>query len=141
MIKNKGSFLVRFRHPKKDLSFLSEELGMTSVRSWKAGSPRETPDGDALKGFYADSYWFSRSEFSSYDELASLISKVVCILETKIQIVSEVKSSGGCAEIYLQFNGEENIGCVINCSDLIKMGEIGVDLLIEVFPGMNKSKY
>lgn len=44
--------------------------------------------------------------------------------------------SGGKIEIYLQLPGSVNNGDTIDSMFLKTMGELGIDLLIEVFPGM-----
>ena len=44
--------------------------------------------------------------------------------------------SGGKIEIYLQLPGSVNNGDTIDSILLKTMGELGIDLLIEVFPGM-----
>ena len=58
-----GRVLIRFRHPRMDLNFLSSVLDLPCSRSWIAGSPKQTPTGEHLSGTYAESYWYSLLEF------------------------------------------------------------------------------
>ncbi len=47
---------LKFRHPYKDLTFLSSKLGLNVSRIWLVGDDRKTPHGDKLLGKYEESY-------------------------------------------------------------------------------------
>lgn len=47
----------------------------------------------------------------------------------------ELKESGGKAELYLQLPGSVNNGDTIESKLIKKIGDLGIDLLVEVFPG------
>lgn len=129
-----GFVLVRFWHPTRDLAFLSSLLSMPCFRSWTAGSSRETPLGDQLNGTYSDSYWTSQLEFPGE---AGFREKLVLAIDRLMRVkknIHEFKSSGGKIEIYLQLTGSINNGDTIESALIKTMGELGVDLLIEVFP-------
>lgn len=131
-----GSVLVRFRHPTKDLTFLSSLLDLPCSRSWVAGTPRQTPIGEPLSGVYADSYWYSRLDFPSEDGFGKQLVFAMDILVNAKERLYELKKSGGKIEIYLQLSGAVNNGDAIDSAVLNTMGELGVDLLIEVFVGV-----
>jgi len=134
VVEDIGTLSIRFRHPSKDLSFLSEELGLNCNRCWKAGSPRQTPKGDPLPGTYKDSYWYSRIEISRSDNLGIQTLRAIEILERSKATAIDIKSTGGAIEIYLQLPGAENNGGEIKSENLKRLSDLGVDLLIEVFP-------
>jgi hypothetical protein len=129
-----GFVLVRFWHPIRDLTFLSSLLSMPCFRSWTAGSSRETPLGEPLNGTYSDSYWASQLEFPGE---AGFREKLVFAIDRLTRVkknIHDFKSSGGKIEIYLQLSGSINNGDTIESALIKTMGELGVDLLIEVFP-------
>ncbi len=131
-----GIVSVRFRHPTMDLTFLSSLLDLSCFRSWIAGSPRQTPIGEPLAGTYPASYWVSRLEFPSEagfrKQFVLAINRLVKAKET----LHDLRASGGKIEIYLQLSGAVNNGDTIDSALLKTLGELGVDLLIEVFVGV-----
>ena len=133
-----GSMSVRLWHPSYNLTHFSALLSMRCFRTWLAGSQRETPIGTRLSGVYKESYWcsepirfFAKKGFNS--DLANIIIRLQKI-KNEIQMI---KSTGGGVEIYMHFLGSVNNGDTINSSQLKLLGELGVDLLLEVFPKIN----
>lgn len=131
-----GDVSIRFQHPNKELDFFSSLLGFPCFRSWTAGSPRQTPTGEPLAGTYNESYWVSRLDFVSQDGFAEQLAVVMDRLVTARKHLQAFRLSGGKIEIYLQLPGSVNNGDTIDSMLLKTMGELGIDLLIEVFPGM-----
>lgn len=131
-----GFLLLRFWHPTRDLSYFSSLLSMPCFRSWKEGTPRQTPIGRALTGNYPESYWSSRLEFPCKAGFSENLNFIVDKLVMEEDCIHDLKTSGGKAELYLQFPGSINNGGSIDSSLLKKLGDLGVDLLFEVFPGM-----
>ena len=129
-----GFVLIRFWHPKRDLTFLSSLLSMQCFRSWTAGSSRETPLGDKLDGTYSESYWVSQLEFPGELGFREKLVFAIDRLRRVKKDIHEFNSSGGRIEIYLQLSGAINNGDTIENELMKTMGELGVDLLIEVFP-------
>jgi len=127
-----GSVLVRFKHPTKDLSFLSSLLSMECTVIWKAGSPKRPP----LKGTYPISYWVSRLEFSGEEGFEENLFFAIDRLKKVRETVLDLKSSGGIIEIYLQLPGAINNGGTIETEVLKDMCDLNIDLLVEVFPNI-----
>jgi hypothetical protein len=132
----KGIVSVRFRHPTIDLTFLSSLLCLSCFRSWIAGSPRQTPVGELLPGTYPESYWVSRLEFPSEDGFGKQLVLVIDRLVKAKDTLHDIMVSGGKVEIYLQLSGAINNGGTIDSALLKTLGELEVDLLIEVFVGV-----
>ncbi len=130
-----GIVLLRFRHPTKDLTFYSSLLAMPCSRSWIAGAPRQTPTGNALPGTYSESYWTSRLEFPCESGFSEKILYIVDKLSKEEKNLRDHKASGGKIEIYLQLPGSINNGDTIESELLKKIGYLGIDLLVEIFPG------
>ena len=128
-----GYISLRFRHPTRELDYLSSLLGLTCFRSWTVGTARQTPTGKILPGTNAESYWVSLSEYpveaGFSNELKATITRLVQVKDH----IRDIKKSGGKVEIYLQLSGSITNGDSIDSTLLKKMGELEVDLLLEVF--------
>jgi hypothetical protein len=132
----RGSLSVRFRHPTKTLSYLSELLKLPCFRTWAVGEPRRTPKGGPLDGTYPDSYWVYRTEIQSERGFRN---EVIAVLQVLIDVKGAIHdhlTSGGTITVFLQLTGSINNGDEIDSSLLQTMGELGVDFGIEVFPDM-----
>jgi len=128
-----GNLSIRFRHPTKDLDFFSACLELPCFRSWNVGSNRRTPTGETLEGRNSDSYWVSRVEYPIQTGFKKQLEYIIGLLAKQKDTLSEHKASGGKIEVYLQLSGAINNGDEIDSALLKTMGELGVDLLIEVF--------
>ena len=136
MKKPKTGLSVRFWHPNKDFGFLSSALGLKCERSWIAGSPRQTPIGKPLPGTYSESYWVSTLHFPSTSGFRKKFVSMLRRLKKAEKICRDIKESGGTIELYLWLPGSVNIGDTIESSLLNEMVKLGVDLSIEVMPGV-----
>ena len=132
----KGNVLIRFRHPSKDLTYISSLLDLPCSRSWIAGAPRMTPTGEPLSGTNPDSYWSTELKFPSESGFGEQLRFAINRLKDNEKDLHDFKESGGKVEIYLQLPGSINNGDTIESVDIKKIVGIGVDLLIEVFPDM-----
>ena len=130
-----GQILLRFKHPTRDLAFLASVLSMPCSISWVAGSPRQTPRGDSLPGIRSDSYWTSKLKYPCENGFQEQLIYIIDRLARAKIDFHEFKVSGGRIEIYFQLPGSKNNGDTIESICLKTLGEMGVDLLIEVFPG------
>lgn len=129
-----GLILLRFWHPAKDLSFFTSLLDMPCLRSWVAGSPRETPLGRSLPGVNDKSYWSSQIEYSAESGFNEKLVSVISQLSEIGNELQDFRASGGKVEVYLQLPGSINNGDTIESEHLKILGAMGVNLLIEVFP-------
>jgi len=86
-----------------------------------------------LPGTYAESYWVSRSEYPVEAGFSNELEATVARLLQAQDHIRDLKTSGGKVEIYLQLSGSINNGDSIDSALLKKIGELGVDLLVEVF--------
>ena len=108
---------------------------MPCFSCWVAGAPRQTPTGRALSGTYSESYWASELEFSSDSGFLEKVIYMVGKLSGVKDNLRDFKASNGKIEIYLQMPGSSNNGGILESELLKRLGDLGVDLLIEVFPG------
>jgi hypothetical protein len=132
-----GHFLIRIEHPEDDLIYFSSLLSIHCIRTWRAGEQRTTPIGRILPGVYKRSYWYSEHiEFSEKKGFSSTLANVINRLQKIQKEIEELKQTGGFIELYFQFPGSVNNGDTIPSSQLKILGELGVDLSLEVFPDM-----
>ena len=129
-----GSVCLRFRHPTQDLNFLTSTLELPSLNSWVAGAPRKTHTGEPLSGVNRQSFWVSAVDFSSKEGFVEPFMQVVDKLIQSKKSVDDIIHSGGSSSIYIQLTGSKNNGGTIKFETLKVLGELGVDLEIEVFP-------
>ena len=129
-----GSVSLRFVHPRRDLTFLSDLLDLPPFRVWVVGAPRETPKGTPLSGTYKDSYWVSRLEFEPKDGFKNRLVEAVNLLSREQATVRELLATGGTVEIYVQLTGWINNGDSIDTPLLRMMAGLGATLSVEVFP-------
>lgn len=130
-----GYIIVRVWHPTNDLEVFSSLLSMPKMRSWQAGSQRQTPTGRVLPGTNKESYWCSEQlRFSSDEGFKEEMASTVRSLIAAGQEFRDLKATGGKIELYLQLPGSVNNGGTFESSVLKTLGELGVDLLVEVFP-------
>lgn len=136
-----GYIIVRIWHPNKELNFISSMLSMPKMRSWVAGSPRKTPTGRVLEGSNKESYWCSEQHmFFSDDGFNDVMNLIIERLVKAGQSIINLKNTGGKIELYLQLPGSVNNGGIIESLSLKTLGELGVDLLLEVFPKTSNSR-
>lgn len=132
---SKSYLCLRFCHPHMDLDFLTKLLGLSCYRSWVAGTPRMTPTGNPLSGLNKESYWVSGDDVADDLRFSKDVTRLVSIVSSNIDSLEEFKETGGKIEIYLFLPGKTNVGDSIDASVLLLMGNLGIDLLIEVMPG------
>jgi hypothetical protein len=109
-------------------------LGLPCLNSWLAGAPRKTLTGDPLPGVYRQSFWTSSQDFSIKKGFIGPVMQFVDKLIHSKKNVENIIKSGGRSTIYIQLSGSKNNGCTIKSETLKTLGELGVDLEIEVFP-------
>lgn len=126
---------IRFCHPSRNLDFIGPLLDKQCFRTWEAGSKKTTITGEPLNGVNGSSYWTSFEEFSNKEGFISQINSDINVMLKHEDVLHELTTTGGKVELYLQLPGGANVGGEIEASALLLMGKLGIDLLIEVFPG------
>ena len=137
-----GYIIVRVWHPTDDLEIFSSIISINKMYSWLAGSQRKTPTGRLLSGFNKESYWCSEQImfFSDMGFNAKITSTIELLLPAS-QKLKELKATGGRIELYLQLPGSVNNGGTFESSIIKTLGELGVDLAVEVFPKTGKDGF
>ncbi len=129
----KGWVSLSFRHPTKDLRYLGDALGLQQHHGWVAGEPWLTKSG-TVKPSKSDNYWNSGFAFSEDRGFANDVKKALGLLEKKNVKIAELIASGGRVSITLDFQGVINNGDEIDSPILKKIGDLGINFGIEIFP-------
>lgn len=122
-----------FKHPTWDLSYLETALGLPMRHGWTAGKPWVTNSGAILPA-RSDNYWNSGFEFSQERGFIEDINIVLELFQKENVRLRELIASGGSVAIYLQFQGNVNDGDNIPAAMLKRIGDLGVELSLEIFP-------
>jgi hypothetical protein len=120
--------------PTLDPADISAALGLKAHNAHRVGDPRKTPKGAPLAGNYRDTRWRHSVEYSVTDQwFAAEITGLLDRLEPHRAFFADLKSTGGEAEIIIQFFGDGYLSDEIPFSTLIKLVELGLALGIECF--------
>ena len=128
--------VLMMHHPSERLDRITSELGMERHHGWQAGEPRSTPKGTALPGTYKDTYWGHSDEIKGHRKFFETVMELLEKLEAASEYVMNLSSSGGRISLIVHLPGHTNIGDVIKPADLMRIGRLGVELGVEVFPQM-----
>lgn len=131
-----GWVSLRIFHPYANLSPLSGLLNLECFRSWVAGERRIALNGVPLDGHYRDSYWCSRLRVSD-EGFVSHISEILRVIGERKLDLDLLLSGNGRIEIYIQLNGKENFGEIMQSRFLRLLVLYQVEVQFEVFPDMN----
>jgi len=104
--------------------------------SQRAGSERIAPNGERLPGVYRDSRWGWSRRVEGKREFFDEVAKLVNELTPHREVLSKIADDGGCTEIIVHLPGDINIGWSLRWINLKQLGELKIDLGVEVFPDM-----
>ena len=130
---------LRITHPTMDPSIITNTLGLKPSHSWKAGEPRETPNGENLDGINVQSYWTAQltngNNISSEKiQLESFLLDKNYLLKQHASFFSSIKESKGNIEYFIGIFGNKNMGCVFNSELLTSTNDLGIELSLDIYP-------
>ena len=130
---------LRAKHPKDDLLFLTDLLGMQPRTSWLAGESRCTPKGTELGGTRPNSYWVARLTEEETDsetwQLEDFIEQSLEKLSPHSEILEKFVKSGGTLEFYVSLYGARNFSLIMPPNLLSRLGAAHIELQLDVYPG------
>jgi Domain of unknown function (DUF4279) len=131
---------LRLRHPTKDLSFASVQLGLTPRRQWTHGVPRTTPAGAPLEGVYTESYWVARLlgedlHDSTDGSLDEALEAILEFLSPHRSLLERFRQDGGTLYLFVGIFGPKNFGLEFSPALLGKLGHSGLEIGLDVYPG------
>ena len=134
----KYSVSLRIRHPERDPSGFTNELGLEPHTAQRAGDARKTPAGEPLSGSYRESYWCCRAtnpDPADSDE----VSLEECILNLNSELsehrgyFQELTESGGYIEYFVGIFGSLQIGLELSRDLLEETAELGIGLGLDIY--------
>jgi hypothetical protein len=124
---------LRVVHPTLDPERICNSLGMAPFRSWKSGTPRQTPTGTPLEGVYTSSYCSFDIADGDDGELARCIRAATERLEEHADFFREIRQTGGSAMFYIFWYPNGDTGEVFDVDLLLKIAQLGIDIGINVY--------
>jgi len=121
-------------HPTLSPAEINGVLNMEAQVAHCVGDQRKTPKGTALDGWYHDTRWRYSIEYSLTDQwFADKITALVNSLGPHKAFLHHICTTGGRAQIIVQFLGDGYLGDSVPLSTLAKMAELQLDFGIECF--------
>lgn len=124
---------IVIKHPTLDLSHMTDLLQLQPSRSWSASDQIRSGKGEVIGGTYGQSMWTCSS--SDPDKgIPYSIERMLESLNRCHEEINKIIQSGGSVAILLDMFGDGNTKGLIESRVLRDIGNLGVDLGIEVFP-------
>lgn len=125
---------LRLGHPSGDLSVCSRHFGLTPIRLWQQGKPRQTPKGDPLPGVWRDSYWVAALDVLDTEEFEDALSRIAVWLTDSARFLAEHRQSGGDVALFIGFFLERpNSGFTLSPAILGQYSQLGVELAFDIY--------
>ena len=128
--------VLMINHPTERLDTITNELGLQPDYKWQVGQPRSAPDGTPLPGVNRDTYWALCERVAGHRFFFETAVDMLDRLEAAEDFVRGLLASGGRIRIAINLPGRTNIGDSLASSHLSRMGRLGVELDIGIFPEM-----
>lgn len=129
---------LRIFHPTIDPDKITDKLEMQPQRAWKAGQPRQTPKGTPLDGIYSESYWYAKltdgERTSEGTQLEDYVEHFCGQLSPHRKFFHHVRKEGGKVELYASSHSKRNYGFEFSPALTKKLSDLGLTLLIDIYP-------
>jgi len=131
---------LRLKHPTKDLSFATKQLGLKPSQQWTSGEPRITRAGSPLEGVYRESYWVAsllggNLQDSTQQSLDEALETILQVLSRHTLFLEEFRRDGGSLYVFVGIFGPKNFGLEFSPALLSELGLAGLELGLDVYPG------
>ena len=127
---------LMINHPTEKPDVITNELGMQPDYKWQVGQPRSAPNGAPLPGLNKDTYWAVSERISEDAHFFATATEFLTKLEAAEDFIRNMVASGGRIRIAIHLPGHTNVGDSIPPESLYRMGRLGIELTIEIFPEM-----
>lgn len=99
------------------------------------GQPRSTPKGQPLEGSYRLTYCLFNLSRVGEEALHETIERIAVQLKPKEEFLRRLRSSGGRAELFIGWYSPSNSGDILSHELLKNLGNLGIDLALDVYSG------
>jgi hypothetical protein len=127
---------LRIWHPTLDPQRITDALGISPKRSWRAGADRQTPRGEPLPGVNRDTYWYVNVIAGHWPprKLQSAISEILDRLTAYRAFFHELRAEGGRVELFIGWCFEGQSGDTLAHQSLAIAGDLKVDISLDIYP-------
>jgi hypothetical protein len=126
------SVSLRARHPKLNLSVLTERLRLEPVHSWTAGEPRRSQSGAPLGGQHRDSYWSAvlptRMVGTNSVPLELFLSAQLVQFGRHREFLCELQSGGGEVSLLIELSPVANASLTLSSAMARKLAELNIEV-------------
>ncbi len=131
--KYQASLRIRVWDPNINLSEVSDRLGLIPQRIWAIGELRTDPKGNSLPGTYDNSYCFFELTQQQDEDLPSMLTRISQYLMPHKNLFQHIKEAGGSIEFFIGWFSVGNTGEIFDSLLLRRLGELGIDLALDVY--------
>jgi Domain of unknown function (DUF4279) len=121
-------------HPTIDPAAMTAALGLTPDHQHRIGEQRRTPQGELLKGNYAENAWSLSLDLAGVIDLVPFLEDLLSRLELQRDFFASLTASGGRAElfcgIYLDSNWDESIPHQLSG----RLAALRINLRLDAYP-------
>ncbi|MDR3157488.1 MAG: DUF4279 domain-containing protein [Zoogloeaceae bacterium] len=112
---------------------IAAKLEMNPEYIHKMGERRTTPDGMFLEGIYDENYCTFSLDRKGEEELNEMLARIIIELLPHKNLFHRIRSEGGRAEFFIGWFSTGNTGDTLGHDMLKKMGDLGIDLALDVY--------
>jgi hypothetical protein len=130
---------LRITHPSADLDYLDAALAMKAPWRWRAGDPRETPEGVPLKGYHQYSYWCvaltgNDAMDTDLESLESFLATQLDRLGAYADVLADLTGSNGKASLFIGLFIDGDSSVSISPAVAAKAAANGIALDFDIYP-------
>lgn len=99
-----------------------------------ARDARITPAGKSLPGVYRETIWGWAKRIEQKRDFFEEVAKLGRQLQLHGNFIAQLNEQGGAISLIVDLPGDQNIGSILNWSDMKALADLRIDVGIEVFP-------
>jgi hypothetical protein len=126
------SVSLRARHPRLDLSIVSETLCLQPAYSWTAGEPRRSQGGAVLAGTHRDSYWSAPLPGQMVGDtsipLETFLGQQLVQLGRHRQLFTRLQTDGGQVSLLIELSPVANASLTFSSAMARKLADLNLEV-------------
>jgi len=128
------------RHPNMEPQKISDALDLEPQHSWKRGTPRMSPKGNRLEGFYKWTSWSHSWEHLGDRLFFHFTQGILDGLVPNQAFFNRLSQEGGSSLFAISLFGQQNIGDNTSLEFQKTLTDMKIQLGVEVFPDWNEAE-
>jgi hypothetical protein len=123
---------LRARHPRLDLSIVSETLHLEPSYSWTAGEPRRSQGGVTLSGTHRDSYWSAplpgQTAGDTSIPLETFLGQHLVQLARHRQLFTRLQTDGGQVSLLIELSPVASASLTLSSAMARKLADLNMEV-------------